>query len=257
MGAQQPLDMVSLLVGEGATRALGPSCSLTGESVQTALGIRGPPAADRLATDAEEVGHLGLSEPQFTAMQGAQAEDFQDLIGQLTSNGQGDSHETFLPRTKMKCHHGISVQLSCRGNTGNFAESGIIIVGNSANGITVGGCGGGIYNFSRARVTDSNTARVTDSKFIDNSATVGGGICSAGGTLTVNNSVFSNNSADSGGGIENLGTMTVSDSIFRNNSAGAGGGIVNEYDATMTVANSIFTSNSAIDSDTGVDHGGV
>jgi hypothetical protein len=188
--------MVSLLVGEGATRALGPSRSLTRESVQTTLGIRGPPAADRLATDAEEVGHLGLSEPQLTAMQGAQAEGFQDIIGQLTSIGQGDSHETFLPRTKMKCHHGISEQLSYRGNTGNFAESGIIIVGNSANGITVGGCGGGIYNFGTATVIDSN--------FIDNSAIVGGGISSAGGT------------------------MTVSDSIFRNNSAGAGGGIVNE-----------------------------
>jgi len=194
MGAQQPLDMVSLLVREGATRALGPSRSLTGEGVQTTLGIRGPPAADRLATDAEEVGHLGLSEPQLTAMQGAQAEDFQDFIRQLTSIGQGDSHETFLPRTKMKCHHGISGQLSCRGNTGNFAESGIIIVSNSANGITVGGCGGGINNFSTATVTDSN--------FIDNSATVVVGIYSAGGTLTVNNSVFSNNSADSGGGIE-------------------------------------------------------
>ena len=37
---------------------------------------------------------------------------------------------------------------------------------------------------------------MTDSNLIDNSATVGGGIGTAGGMLTVNNSVFSNNSAD-------------------------------------------------------------
>ena len=55
----------------------------------------------------------------------------------------------------MKCHHGIGEQLSCRGNTGNFAESGILIVGNSANGMTAGGCRGGIYNFGTATVTDS------------------------------------------------------------------------------------------------------
>src|SRR5437588_3394932 len=87
-----------------------------GEGVQTALGISGPPVADRFATDAQEVSHLGLREPQLTAMQGTQAQGFQDFVGEFPSIGQRDGHETFLERANGKWHHGISGQLSCRGN---------------------------------------------------------------------------------------------------------------------------------------------
>ena len=143
--------------------------------------------------------------------------------------------------------------------TGNFAESGIIIVG--YNRMTIDGVGGGIEN--------TGILTVNNSAFADNSAvTGGGGICNSGGTLTVNSSIFSNNFAGDGGGIysagsfgssggiENYGTMMVNDSIFRNNSSAAGGGISNEYASTAMVANSTFTGNSANNSVTGVGYGG-
>ena len=116
MRAQQPLQVAGLRVGEGAPRSQGPSRPRMGEGVQTALGISGPPVADRFATDAQEVSHLGLREPQLTAMQGTQAQGFQDFVGEFPSIGQRDGHETFLERANGKWHHGISGQLSCRGN---------------------------------------------------------------------------------------------------------------------------------------------
>ena len=88
-----------------------------GRASRPPRGVGRPPAADGLAADAEEVGDVGFGEAQLTATQGAQAEGFQDLIGQLAGVGQGDGHETFLQRAKRKAimalvsnfHAGVSI----------------------------------------------------------------------------------------------------------------------------------------------------
>jgi hypothetical protein len=114
----------------------------------------------------------------------------------------------------------------------------------------VGGYGGGIFNFSRAKVTDST--------FVDNQASgkpnsQGGGINNAA-TLTVMNSTFSENKAtainSSGGGIYNYfkGSAVVESSTFSDNTAsgqqrGQGGGI--DSDGKLIAINSTFVDNSA------------
>ena len=87
MRAEQLLDVVGLLVGEEPTRTQGSSRPLVGEGIETAARISGPPVADRFAADAQEIREVGLRETQLTAVQGTQAEGFQNFIGQLTSVG--------------------------------------------------------------------------------------------------------------------------------------------------------------------------
>jgi hypothetical protein len=109
-------DAASVIIRERPAGADGAPGPVAGDRIQSTGGVSRPPAADGLTTQAEEVGHLGLGETQLTASQGAQAEGFQDVIGQLTSVGQGDSHETFLRWAKVECYHGLCEQLSCQGN---------------------------------------------------------------------------------------------------------------------------------------------
>ena len=81
------LDVAGLFIGErppGADGAPGPSA---GDRVQATGGVSRPPATDRLASDPEQVGDLGFGESQFTAAQGAEAQGFEDLIGQLARVG--------------------------------------------------------------------------------------------------------------------------------------------------------------------------
>jgi predicted outer membrane repeat protein len=75
-----------------------------------------------------------------------------------------------------------------------------------------------------------------------------GGICSNGGTLTVNDSTVSRNSATvSGGGIESFGTLTISGSTLSANTAGSvGGGIFNAASGTLTVKDCTVLNNVAL-----------
>lgn len=90
-----------------------------------------------------------------------------------------------------------------------------IFINNSAND------GGVIYNYG-------GTATVTDSIFIDNSATYGGGgIYIDGGTGTATNNIFIGNSATYGGGIYSgigpqgkLGTLINTGNLFFDNTGG-------------------------------------
>ena len=70
MLVDEPLEVGALFVGEGAARAEGASAARAGEGALAAAGIGRPPATDRFAADAEEVGDLGLGEAQFAAAQG-------------------------------------------------------------------------------------------------------------------------------------------------------------------------------------------
>lgn len=102
-----------------------------------------------------------------------------------------------------------------------------------------GGYGGGIYSAG-------STLTVTSSVLTGNIARYGsgGGITTSLPTiLTVRNSRFSSNvAAGQGGGIwNNGGTVTVSDSTFSGNSAYKGGGIHNH--GALTVSSSTFSGN--------------
>ena len=57
-----------------------------GTVTQAGVDVGGPPAADGLAGDAEDVGQIGLGEAQLAAA-GPQAEDLKALIGQLSCVG--------------------------------------------------------------------------------------------------------------------------------------------------------------------------
>jgi len=124
--------------------------------------------------------------------------------------------------------------------------TGDLFIGNST---TVGGA-----------VWADGTWTITDSIFIDNSASVAGGAIYVGGTATINNSTFFDNSATGtsgsgiytgdGGGIASFttGTLTVSNSEFINNSAIRGGGIWNNSQiGTLVTTNDFFLYNTGGD----------
>ena len=69
MGSQQGLDAIGLGVGQGAARADGAAGALVGQRVEAAVEVGGPPVADGLAGDAEDVGQVGLGEAQLAAAQ--------------------------------------------------------------------------------------------------------------------------------------------------------------------------------------------
>jgi hypothetical protein len=75
------LDPFGLRVRQEATRTDRAPGAALGESRRTPVGIGGPPAADRFAGDAEDVGDLALGQTQFTGPHGPQAQGFQDFIG--------------------------------------------------------------------------------------------------------------------------------------------------------------------------------
>ena len=109
-------------------------------------------------------------------------------------------------------------------------------------------------------VLADGTWTITDSIFIDNSASVAGGAIYVGGTATINNSIFFDNSATGtlgsgiytgdGGGIASstTGTLTISNSIFVDNSAIRGGGIWhNSQIGTLVTTNDLFLDNTGGD----------
>jgi hypothetical protein len=104
-----------------------------------------------------------------------------------------------------------------------------------ANGFNQFGGGGGIWN--------TGTLTITNSTFVNNSASNGGGIDN-NGTLTITNSTFVNNSAsnDDGGGFWSDGSVTITNSTFVNNSASNGGGFYSGR-GTVNISGSIVANN--------------
>jgi hypothetical protein len=102
--------------------------------------------------------------------------------------------------------------------------------------------GGGVFN--------SGTLVVTNSTFVGNSGTIGGGaiVNSAAGTMAVTNCTFSGNVSASGGAIHSDHGGTVTNSTFAGNSAGtsAAGAAVLANNSTITVTNSILASSTGL-----------
>ncbi len=113
---------------------------------------------------------------------------------------------------------------------GTSTISDLVITNGNSTSSSLGG--GGILNEANLTVNDMNIS--------GNSATKGGGIENAGGTLTVSNVLIAANSASTqGGGIENAGgTLTVSNGDISDNTASTqGGGIDNTNAGTVMIVN--------------------
>ena len=107
-------------------------------------------------------------------------------------------------------------------------------------------------NGAAIEVTNTNKAiagAITGSNFTNNKAQYGGAIDICAGNIKITNSKFINNSADVEGGAIDINTdpnlnnpkVTISDSEFVNNSAQVGGAICNVHD--LTVRNTEFVNN--------------
>ena len=107
-------------------------------------------------------------------------------------------------------------------------------------------------NGAAIEVTNTNKAiagAITGSNFTNNKAQYGGAIDICAGNIKITNSKFINNSADVEGGAIDINTdhnlnnpkVTISDSEFVNNSASYGGAIYNVHD--LTLRNTEFVNN--------------
>ena len=102
-----------------------------------------------------------------------------------------------------------------------------------------GFCGGAVHVLGSALLT------LEAVRFNSNAATNGGAVCvDALGQAAANNSLFINNHASLGGGIYNSGTITVTHSAFTTNTANTHAGAIENY-GTATISDFTFTRNSA------------
>jgi hypothetical protein len=116
---------------------------------------------------------------------------------------------------------------------------------NSARGIH-SSSGGGMRSSGPGGGVEPSRPRVTNCRFIGNSAWSTGGGMLNGGEATVTNCSFSGNSAGGGGGgmHNNWGSPAVTNCTFSGNEAGSGGGMSNG-NCNPTVTNCTFIGNSA------------
>jgi predicted outer membrane repeat protein len=130
---------------------------------------------------------------------------------------------------------------------GSFSVSGCTLSDNDAMGVAgattvTGGSGGGIFNRGNATISSTTLS--------DNSALVsGGGIYTAGFTMTINSCTLSGNSAAIGGGLFRAAasgtSLTLTGCTISANSADIGGGVYNAYasKAKLTISDSTITGN--------------
>ena len=130
---------------------------------------------------------------------------------------------------------------------GTLTLEDVVIEGNRVRGPGLDGYGGAMYN------CPGSTATIVESTIRNNSAKVGGAICS-GGIFTIIRSTFNDNTAldeRGGGAIFNYGTLHVANSTFSGNTAagGVGGAIHNGKLVGLTggaqIDNSTISGNTA------------
>jgi surface protein len=98
--------------------------------------------------------------------------------------------------------------------------------------------GGGLYSIS-------SKLRISNSKFINNSALFGGGIFIANRGNILNNVIVVNNKADVGGGIWINDSCAINNALFSNNNATLGGGGIFVKDNSSNIKNATITNNTA------------
>jgi hypothetical protein len=170
-----------------------------------------------------------------------------------TIDATGVSGTILLTSGELQITHNVTISgpgagsLAVNGNHSfrvfeNFASnvsiSGLAIT----NGlVTDANGGGGILNHGGLAVIDS----IISSNVVASINSNGGGINTAGGTLTVTNGVISRNGAQGGGGIYGTdgATVAVSGSTISDNRAGCAGGGIDVGDGQLTVTDSTISGN--------------
>ncbi|MBZ9570958.1 hypothetical protein KQY27_05305 [Methanobrevibacter sp. TMH8] len=99
-------------------------------------------------------------------------------------------------------------------------------------------------------ITSNGNLNILRSKFINNTATMGGGaVASSGGESSyicnIYDSSFSSNSAPIGGAILNMVTMNIFNCNFTNNKANESGAAISNYILSLNISNSNFNNNSS------------
>jgi len=145
------------------------------------------------------------------------------------------------------------------GGISNAGNGAITIANSTISGNFSGGMGGGFSDENNV-----GTLTVSNSLFLNNSATSdGGGIQEGGPSTTITNTSFhGNSSGGSGGGLfANGTTLTVNSSTFDDNTATTGGGAIEVQTtgtgtAGSTITNVTITANSALNN-AGANGGGI
>jgi hypothetical protein len=89
------LEVLALFIGQGSPRAHRTARPFIGKTIQAMRLVRRPPAADGFRRNAEHLRNIALAEPPLAAVQGAQAQRLEDVIGQLASVRQFDGHDRY------------------------------------------------------------------------------------------------------------------------------------------------------------------
>jgi predicted outer membrane repeat protein len=159
--------------------------------------------------------------------------------GNVGGFGGGVSNE----RGVLLVHSSTFINNSAGGGGGIYNENGTLVISDSYfRGNEASSLGGGVVSggFSFATKTV-----VSNTIFVDNMASYGGGIFS-NAVLTLTNSTFSHNLASVyGGGMLNNGEMIISHTTFFSNTAGHSGGAINNGNSLL-LYDSTFKGNSAI-----------
>jgi len=123
----------------------------------------------------------------------------------------------------------------------NAVDNSEIIISNSTFTGNEGRGGGAV----RAVLSD---AKISDSRFTDNSASQGGSCFFENVTLSVTNSTFrKNHAADDGGAIHiDSSSLDVSGSVFRRNHARNSGGCLQVYEGESRIVDTSFADNTAM-----------
>lgn len=116
------------------------------------------------------------------------------------------------------------------------ASDPITITGSVFEGNTASSFGGTVYGFSPVNITDTS--------FIDNTATYGAAIYDVGDTYLTNVSFVGNSVSATGGAIYGADSLTGSNVTFANNTAG-GDGAATFNTGVTTLTNTTFTGNTS------------
>jgi hypothetical protein len=192
-----------------------------------------------------------------------------------TIDATGVSGIILLTSGELQINHSVTINGPGAGNltvNGNAASR---VFENFGSDVTISGFtvtnglpptgdnngGGGILNHGGLTLSGTSILSNNAGGFLPPNAGGGGIGISAGGTLTVTNSVIGANESQNGpgGGISAGGTVTVSNSTINNNEGlCTGGGIAfNDIGGTLTVMNSTIVGNSVLGCPVSAGGGGV
>jgi hypothetical protein len=192
-----------------------------------------------------------------------------------TIDATGVSGTILLTSGELQINHNVTINGPGAGNLAVNGNAASRVFENFASDVTISGFtvtnglpptgdnngGGGILNHGGLTLSGTSILSNNAGGFLPPNAGGGGIGITAGGTLTVMNSLIGANESQNGpgGGISAGGTVTVSNSTINNNEGlCTGGGLAfNDIGGTLTVINSTIIGNSVLGCPVSADGGGV